>query len=131
MDIRVASEANAPALDDIEAQVSFFQENSYVVLPEFLNSDEVRLLNDTIDRDRRENPFMWWYEGNPRCACNLLVTQPVFDITYRRRCVMRLLERLMNPDFCFASSSVQITEPSDTERPTGWHRDTSYWFEQK
>jgi hypothetical protein len=126
---QIANEANAPALDDIEAQVEFFKDNSYVVLPNLLSTSEVAQLNEAIDQDREINPFMWWFQGNPRCGCNLLVTQPVFDLTYRRPPVLRLLDRLMNPDYCFEESAVQITEPSDTARPTAWHRDTPHWDE--
>lgn len=124
----VASETNAPALNDIEAQVAFFIANSYVVLPGLLSPDLIQKLNAAIDHDRRDNEFLWWFRGSPNNASNLLLTQPVFDPVTRLPVVVNLLDRLMGGPVCFEELSVQTSEPGDA-KPTGWHRDTRYWPE--
>lgn len=123
--ISIASEANAPALDDIEAQVAFFKANSYVVLPGLFSPELVASLNEAIDRDREENEFLWWFRGSPNNASNLLLTQPVFDHTTRLPVVLNLLHRLMGGPVTFEELSVQVSEPGEGA-PTGWHRDTHY-----
>lgn len=125
MNTMVASEANAPAIDDIEAQAAFFKANSYVVLPDLLPTDLIATLNDTIDRDRRDNPFLWWFQGSPNNASNMLLTQPVFDQVARLPIVLNLLDRLMGGPVCFEELSVQVSEPG-AGGPTAWHRDTHY-----
>ena len=35
----------------------------------------------------------------------------------------------MGGPVCFEELSVQVTPPSSTAHPTGWHRDTTYWNE--
>ena len=124
----IASEANAPALDDIEAQTAFFKANSYVVLPGLLSPELVRTLNAAIDEDRRDNEFLWWFRGAPNNASNLLLTQPVFDQATRLPVALNLLDRLMGGPVCFEELSVQVTEPGKAAA-TGWHRDTRYWPE--
>ena len=126
--IAFANEANAPALNDIEAQITFFKANSYVALPGLLSPELVRTLNAAIDEDRRDNEFLWWYRGSPNNASNLLLTQPVFDQATRLPVVLNLLDRLMGGPVCFEELSVQVTEPGKAAA-TGWHRDTRYWPE--
>lgn len=121
----IASEANAPALHDIDAQVAFFKEHSYVVLPGLFSPEYVATLNETIDRDRKENDFLWWFKGSPNNAGNLLLTQTVFDPAVRHPVVLNLLDRLMGGPSCFEELSVQVSEPGKGA-PTGWHRDTRY-----
>ncbi|MDX1933481.1 MAG: phytanoyl-CoA dioxygenase family protein [Capsulimonadales bacterium] len=122
----VANEANAPAPKD---RLDFFRENSYVVLPNLLSPDEVRAIHEAIDRDRSENPFLWWFQGNPNCGCNLLLTEPAVDVAFRPPAVLELLDALMGSEYVFEESAVQITEPSEVEKPTGWHRDRAHWPE--
>ena len=125
----VASEANAPALDDRAGQIAHFKEHSYVVLPNVLSAAQVADLNAAIDRDRDANPFLWWFQGSPNNGGNLLLTEPVFDLAPRIPVVLELLDTLMGGPSTFEELSVQITPPSDTAYPTGWHRDTTYWNE--
>ncbi len=122
-------QAPAPALDDLEAQAAFFQANSYVALPNLLSRGQVARLNEAIDRDRERHPFMWYCEGQRDYNCNLLLTEPLFEITIRQPHVLALVERLMGGAFCFEELSVRHTEPSHEARPTGWHRDRPHWLE--
>jgi hypothetical protein len=126
---QVASDTNCPALDDRAAQIAHYKENSYVVLPGVLNAEQLATLNAAIDRDRAANPSLWWYEGYGNNAGNLLLTEPEFDIAPRIPAVLDLVNQLMGGPVCFEELSVQITGPSETAHPTGWHRDTSYWPE--
>ena len=125
----IASEANAPALQDRDGQIAHFNAHSYVVLPNVLTSDQVASLNAAIDRDRDTNSFLWWFKGAPNNASNLLLTEPVFDLAPRAPVVLDLLSALMGGAVCFEELSVQVTPPSDTAHPTAWHRDTGYWLE--
>jgi Phytanoyl-CoA dioxygenase (PhyH) len=118
-----------PALGDLEAQVACFRANSYVVLPDLLSPDQVAGLNEAIDRDRQQNPFMWFCETQRDYNCNLLLTEPIFEITIRQPVLLRLVERLMGGAFCFEELSVRHTGPSEEGRPTGWHRDRPHWPE--
>jgi hypothetical protein len=125
----LAAERTAPLLDDREAQVACFRENSFVILPDLLTPDQVAVLNEAIDRDREQNRFMWFCEGHPDYNCNLLLTEPLFEMTVRHPTVLALVERLMGGPICFEELSVRHTGPSDTARPTGWHRDRPHWPE--
>jgi hypothetical protein len=118
-----------PALNDLEAQAAFFRANSFVVLPDLLSAGQVAALNEAIDRDREQHPFMWFCEGSPDYNCNLLLTEPIFEITIRQPTVLALVERLMGGPICFEELSVRHTGPSREARPTGWHRDRPHWLE--
>jgi hypothetical protein len=118
-----------PPLDDLEAQAAFFRDHSYVVLPDLLPSDTVAAMNEAIDRDRRDNPFMWFCEGERDYNCNLLLTEPIFEGLVRHPRVLPLVERLMGGPICFEELSVRHTGPKEEDRPTGWHRDRPYWEE--
>jgi phytanoyl-CoA dioxygenase PhyH len=124
-----ATETAAPALDDLEGQAAFFRANSYVALPNLLSRDQVARLNEAIDRDRGRHPFMWFCEAERDYNCNLLLSEPIFEITIRQPQVLSLVERLMGGAFCFEELSVRHTEPSREARPTGWHRDRPHWLE--
>lgn len=124
-----STETTTPHLNDQEAQVAFFRANSYVALPDLLTPEQVAALNAAMDRDREQNRFMWFCEGHPDYNCNLLLTEPLFEITIRHPTVLALVERLMGGPICFEELSVRHTGPSDTARPTGWHRDRPHWPE--
>jgi hypothetical protein len=114
---------------DRAGQIECFKRNGLVVLPDLLTGGEVAAINAAIDRDRAEHPYLWWFEGNPRCGCNLLLTQPAVEVCLRPPAVMEILTEVMGPDFVFEEMAVQITEPSREARPTGWHRDRDHWME--
>jgi hypothetical protein len=118
-----------PADQSLDAQVAFFRANSYVVLPDLLTPYQVAALNAAMDRDREHNRFMWFCEGSPDYNCNLLLTEPLFEITIRQPKVLALVEQLMGGPFCFEELSVRHTAPSAEARPTGWHRDRPHWPE--
>ena len=125
----IASEANAPALDDRAGQIAHYKENSYVVLPGILNAEQVADLNAALDRDKAANPFLWYFMGSPNNAGNLLLTEPVFDLAPRVPVVLDLLDKLMGGPICFEEMSIQFTGSSDAAHETAWHRDTTYWNE--
>ena len=43
----------------MKEQLEFFKENGYLVVPNALSTEEVRSINEAIDRDLIENPVMW------------------------------------------------------------------------
>jgi phytanoyl-CoA dioxygenase PhyH len=116
-------------VNDLEAQVAFFRAHSYVILPDLLTPEQVAALNEAMDRDREQNRFMWFCGGTPDYNCNLLLTEPRFEITIRQPLVLALVERLMGGPFCFEELAVRHTGPSAEARPTGWHRDRPHWPE--
>lgn len=118
-----------PALDDREAQVAFYHANSYVVLPDLLSPAQVAAMNAAIDRDREQNRFMWFCEGHPDYNCNLLLTEPIFEVAIRHPRLLPLVEQLMGGPFCFEELSVRHTAPRSEGRPTDWHRDRPHWPE--
>jgi hypothetical protein len=118
-----------PALDDLDAQFEFFKANSYVVLPDLLTPDKVAGMNEAVDRDRRDNPFMWFCETERDYNCNLLPTEPIFEEVIRHPVVLPIVERLMGGPISFEELSIRHTGPKDEDRPTGWHRDRGYWKE--
>src|SRR5919199_6117341 len=106
-------------IDERASQVAFFRANSYVILPDLLSPEQVAALNEAIDRDRAQNRFMWFCTGSPDYNCNLLLTEPLFEITIRQPSVLALVERLMGEPICFEELSVRHTGPSEEARPTG------------
>jgi hypothetical protein len=119
----------AIAPDDLEAQIAFYRANSYVPLLDLLTTEQVAALNLAIDRDRERNRFMWFCEGSPDYNCNMLLTEPVFEIAIRHPVVLPLVERLMGGPFCFEELSVRHTGPRKEGVPTQWHRDRPHWPE--
>lgn len=124
-----SAEQFTPALDDLEAQVACFERNSFVVLPNLLSPTEVSSLNAAIDRDRKANPFMWFCETSRDYNCNLLLTEPLFEMMIRHPKALPLVERIMGGEFCFEELSVRHTEGRAATTPTEWHRDRGHWME--
>ena len=46
-----------------ERTIRIYQKNDYVVVPDALSPNEVRTINEIIDRDLVENPAMWFERG--------------------------------------------------------------------
>jgi hypothetical protein len=116
-----------PDPNDAAAQFEFFKSNSYVILPDLFTPDEVAELNAAIDRDRKNNPFMWYCETSHDYNCNLLITEPIFERTIRHPRVLPLVERLMGGKICFEELSVRHRSGEVQARDTDWHRDRDYW----
>lgn len=115
--------------NDLDAQVSFFKANSFVVLPDLFSPDEVAELNEVMDRDRKLNPFMWYCTTSRDYNCNLLLTQPVFEKAIRHPRVLPLVERLMGGPICFEELAVRHRAGETEARDTDWHRDRGYWHD--
>jgi ectoine hydroxylase-related dioxygenase (phytanoyl-CoA dioxygenase family) len=122
-------ESGVPAASDLEAQVAFYRANSYVILPDLLSAEQVAALNEAMDRDREQNPFMWFCTTQRDYNCNLLLTEPIFELTIRQPALLQLVERLMGGPCCFEELAVRHTPPSPETKPTGWHRDRPHWPE--
>src|SRR5207237_8145944 len=118
-----------PALTNLEAQLAFYRAKSYIPLPDLLTPDEVAALNAAMDRDQERNRFMWYCAGTADYNCNLLLTEPVFEITIRQPRVLELVERLMGGPICFEELAVRQNPASKEAYPTGWHRDRDHWLE--
>ena len=118
-----------PDRDDLDAQCDFFRQNSFVVLPDLLTAEEVIALNEAMDRDMKQNPFMWWTHGAPNYNCNLLLNEPEFEKAVRPPRALALLDRLMAGPYCFEELAVRHRVGEVQARETDWHRDRNYWEE--
>lgn len=118
-----------PDPDDRDAQIASFKANSYTILPDVLSSEEVAQLNDAIDRDRKQNPFMWFTTTTPDYNCNLFLTEPIFELPVRHPAVLSLVETLMDGPVCFEELAVRHRGPADAAQDTGWHRDRRHWLD--
>lgn len=114
---------------DLNAQIACFEANGYVILPDLLSPDEVAALNEAVDRDRRDNPFMWFTTTSRDYNCNLLLTEPGFERAIRHPRLLPLIERLMGGPFCFEELAVRHRGGEAAPRDTDWHRDRPYWPE--
>lgn len=119
----------APDVSDLEAQVRFYTEHSYVVLPNLLSPDLVAELNAAMDRDMKANPYMWYTGGASGYNCNLLLNEPVFEEAVRPPRLLRLLDRLMGGPYCFEELAVRHRTGETEAVSTDWHRDRNYWDE--
>jgi hypothetical protein len=118
-----------PDPGDLDAQVEFFIANSFVILPALFSENEVAELNNAIDHDRKNNPFMWYCTTSRDYNCNLLLTQPIFEKMIRHPRILPLVERLMGGPCCFEELAVRHKSAELESRDTDWHRDRDYWRE--
>jgi hypothetical protein len=115
--------------EHLEAQVQCFMEHGYVIFPNLLSPGEVKMLNDAIDRDRKNHPFMWYTTTSRNYNCNLLLTEPCFEMTIRHPKLLPVIERLMGGPICFEELAVRHRDGEKEARDTDWHRDRGYWRE--
>ena len=117
----------APNPHDLDAQVEFFREHSFVVIPDLLSKAQVQAMNDAMDRDMKRNPFMWYTEGARNYNCNLLLNEPVFEEAIRPPHLIRLVEKLMGGPITFEELAVRHRVGETAAVSTDWHRDRAYW----
>lgn len=118
-----------PHPDDLEAQVQFFRENSFVILPNLLSGDLVAAMNEAMDKDMKRNPFMWFTTTSRGYNCNLLLNEPVFEEAIRPARLLNLLDRLMEGPYCFEELAVRHRTGEADAVNTDWHRDCGHWEE--
>ena len=109
----------------MQKQLEFFKENGYVVVPDALHADEIRVINMAIDRDLVENQPMWMDRGNGRRQnVHMLLAHPEIDVTIRPPTLLPLMEAIMGSDLCADEHSVMIRTPNaDGPTECHWHRD--------
>lgn len=110
-------------------KVEFFRKNGYCVLPEVLSGEELKVLNEAVDADRRQYPPLWMSrgEGGRFQSVSVLLTQPAFDRTIFHPGVLPLVRELVGEELCFEEHSVMVREALDGEVPAAtWHRDTAH-----
>lgn len=116
-----------PDPGDLEAQYAFFLDHGFLVLPDLLPAAVVQTMNEAMDRDMAAHPYMWYTGGTPNYNCNLCLTEPVFEEAIRPPRLLAILDRLMGGPYCFEEIAVRHSPGERQARPTGWHRDRSYW----
>ena len=112
----------------MKEQLDFFQENGYLVVPDALSSEEVRSINEAIDRDLIENPVMWIDRGQTGRTQNAyaLLACPEMDITMRPPTLLPLMNAIMGKALCAEEHSVMLRAPNpDGDTECRWHRDAS------
>ncbi len=112
----------------MKERLEFFKENGYVVVPDALSAEEVRSINEAIDRDLAENPVMWIDRGQSgRCQnAHALLACPEMDVTMRPPTLLPLMTAIMGEDICAEEHSVMLRAPNpDGDTECRWHRDAS------
>ena len=112
----------------MKAQLDFFKENGYLVVPDALSAAEVGRINKAIDRDLVENPVMWIgrSETGRRQNVHALLACPEMDITMRPPTLLPLMEAIIGKDLCAEEHSVMLRAPNtDGDTECRWHRDAN------
>lgn len=110
----------------MKAQLDFFKQNGYLVVPDALSAAEVRTINNAIDRDLAENPVMWIDRGEMgrRQNTHALLACPELDITMRPPKLLPLMNEIMGEHLCAEEHSVMLRAPNtDGDTKCRWHRD--------
>ena len=110
----------------MKEQLKFFKENGYLVVPDALSTEEVRVINGAIDRDLVENQVMWQDRGQMgrRQNAYALLACPEMDATMRPPTLLPLMQAIMGPDLCAEEHSVMLRAPNpDGNTECRWHRD--------
>ena len=112
----------------MKEQLDFFKENGYLVVPNALSAEEVRSINEAIDRDLVQNSVMWIgrrQTGRTQNAHALLAC-PEMDVTMRPPTLLPLISAIMGKDICAEEHSVMLRAPNpDGDTECRWHRDAS------
>jgi ectoine hydroxylase-related dioxygenase (phytanoyl-CoA dioxygenase family) len=112
----------------MKEQLEFFKGNGYLVVPDALSAEEVRSVNEAIDRDLVENPVMWLDRGQMgrRQNAHALLACPEMDVTMRSPTLLPLMCAIMGKDLCAEEHSVMLRAPNpDGDTECRWHRDAS------
>ena len=112
----------------MEEQLEFYRENGYLVVPDALSTEQVRTINECIERDLVENRSFWYEKDKLRTLVNvhILLAQPEMDITMRPPALLPWMEAIMGSELCAEEHSVRIRYPNpDGPVECHWHRDSS------
>ena len=112
----------------MKEQLEFFKENGYLVVPDALSAEEVRSINEAIDRDLVENSVMWINRGQTGRTQNAhaLLACPEMDVTMHPPTLLPLMSAIMGKDLCAEEHSVMLRAPNpDGDTECRWHRDAS------
>ena len=112
----------------MKEQLEFFKENGYLVVPDAISAEEVRSINEAIDRDLVENPVMWIDRGQSgRCQnVHALLACPEMDVTMRAPTLLPLMNAIMGEAICAEEHSVMLRAPNpDGDTECRWHRDAN------
>ena len=112
----------------MKEQLEFFKENGYLVVPDALSVEDVRLINDAIDRDLVENTVMWIDRGQTgrRQNVHALLACPEMDVTMRPPTLLPVMHAIMGKDICAEEHSVMLRAPNpDGDTQCRWHRDAN------
>lgn len=109
----------------MEDSLNFYKEHGYLVVPDALSAQEIRVLNEAIDRDRAENKPFWMDRKNGRYqTVHILLARPEFDFTMRPSRLLPLMEAILGENMCAEEHSVMIRAPNpDGPTECSWHRD--------
>ena len=109
----------------MQEQLDFFAKNGYLVVFNALSSQEIRSINDAIDRDLINNRRMWRkanYIG--RNNMNFLLSYPETDVTARPPTLLPIIQAIMGSNLCIDEHSAVIRPPNPDGMPDCmWHRD--------
>ena len=112
----------------MKEQLVFFKENGYLVVPDALSDEEVKSINEAIDRDLVENPVMWIDRGQTgrRQNVHALLACPEMDVTMRPPTLLPVMNAIMGQDISAEEHSVMLRAPNpDGDTQCRWHRDAN------
>jgi hypothetical protein len=113
---------------DASAAAREFAGRGYVVVPNALGAEDVRILNAAIDDERRDRPNLWIQRSRIR-ADNFyaLLANPCFDRTILNPRVLPLVKTLFGGEVCFDEFLVTVRAPCDHEPAVPmFHRDAPH-----
>jgi len=116
----------------MQADLNFFIENGYWVIPDALAENEVAALNEAIDVDRVEYPQLWQVrgEGGRQQSVAALLSSDAFDGAIRHPSIWPAVEEIMGAELCFEEFSIMVRQAYAGEPlAPSWHRDTAHWPE--
>ncbi|MDA0836645.1 MAG: phytanoyl-CoA dioxygenase family protein [Planctomycetota bacterium] len=105
----------------IQAQ---FDELGYILVPDALNADQVKAINEAFDSDLQQNDWPLKRGDGHLQDANILLRLPALDISVESPAVMPIVTALMGEVATFDEYSAMIRNPTDEipEKPA-WHRD--------
>jgi ectoine hydroxylase-related dioxygenase (phytanoyl-CoA dioxygenase family) len=100
-----------------------FKAQRFTVIPNALSTDEVRRLNEAIDKSMKHFPELW-YGKERKQSVQCLLAEPEFDLTIRHPAYFPIIRQAFGDNAAFAEFSAMVRQGGHTGATVeGWHRD--------
>ena len=113
------------AADQADEILAYFTENGFAVIENSLSAEDVRYLNDFIDRSQEERPDEWGVGKRPlRDHGQILVDHPELDRFVQHGATYPILNAILGEDIRFAQFDFRhALDGTGTNVGMGWHQD--------